>query len=550
MYGVGRVRTVRADQAQSGRHFIFVPGAYMDDEEAHKLVAKVWDEVKPRRALLLAPSERAATATYQALESAATTKPKRLSARDVSDSLDPFTSSTDVILTMPGRYDGIDLPQDDCRLLVMAGSPGSISDLERYLSESWKLGPVLRGRERTRLIQGLGRCTRGDTDYSVVFWLRQALVDRSLSPAFLDALPVDVRAELVWGRIQSEGATDTSEFTSLVRDLLQDQATRAEASQLVRDDAAMMSPPVLPGSEQLASVVKDELKYSSAMWEGYFDRAIQAGQAVADHLTEPLLAGYRGWWWFLTAIASYQSGDAVGAREALTRALPCGVNTGFVADTLRSLPNGNAQLADDGSGADFEAIWDFLSGLGWAGPSFDKMTTAMLEAISQDDPTAFHIGVESLGRLLGVEAVRRTEHGVPDVVWCSASGGAITFEAKTEKGRKATLSKSDILEANGHVDWVHENLNFPREEVVPVVVAYTDQVHGAGEAHVKGLRYAHPDQFRELASLVARALGEVRALYRNRDFADISAQFSADLRARGVIPKVIRDGLISVFLKA
>jgi hypothetical protein len=374
----------------------------------------------------------------------------------------------------------------------------------------------------------------------VVFWLRQSLVDRSLSPAFLEALPVDVRAELVWGRTQSEGATDPDEFISLVVDLLNDQGTRAEASQLVREDAAKMSPPVLAGSEQLASIVKDELKYSSALWEGYFDRAVQAGQAVADHLTEPLLAGYRGWWWFLTAIASYQSGDAAGARESLTRALPCGVNTGFIADTLRSLPTGSAAAANEGEAADFEGIWDFLNELGWAGPGFDKLKTSMLDAIAHDDATRFHMGVEALGRMLGVDAVRRTDPGVPDVVWCFASGGAITFEAKTEKGRKATLSKSDIQEANGHVDWVQENLKVPRKAVLPVVVAYTDQVHDAGEAHVKELRYVHPDQLRELAGVVAKGLSEVRPLYRNRDFADISAAFSADLRARG-LPRSTSD---------
>lgn len=549
MYGVGRITTIRAEQAQSGRHFIFVPGAYMDDDDAHRVVARVWDEMQPRRALLLAPSERAASATFDSLSVAAKKKPTRLSAREVSDSLEPFTNSNNVLLTMPGRYDGIDLPQEDCRLLIMAGSPASISDLEHHLSENWKLGPVLRGRERTRLIQGLGRCTRGDTDYSVVFWLRQSLVDRSLSPAFLEALPADVRAELIWGRTQSEGATDTAEFVELVLDLLNDQATRAEASRLVRDDAGRMDPPALAGSSQLTAVVKDELKYSSALWDGYFSRAIQAGQAVADSVTDPILAGYRGWWWFLTAIASFQSGDTSGARDAMTRALSCGVNTGFIADTLRSLPTETAVQAHDTDGADFEGIWDFLDDLGWAGPSFDKASMSMLESIGQDDPTRFHMGVEALGRMLGAHAVRRTEHGVPDVVWCFPSGGALTFEAKTEKGGNSTLSKGDILEANGHVDWVHANLNVARDDIIPAVVAYTNQVHDAGEAHIRDLRYVHPNDLRDLAAVVAKALSEVRPLYRNHDYSDIAAGFCADLRVRGVTPADIRKSLSSVFLK-
>ena len=72
------------------------------------------------------------------------------------------------MLCLAGRYDGIDLPGDDCRLLIMAESPGAVGALERHLREHWKLGPLLRRRERTRLIQGMGRCTRDATDFAVI----------------------------------------------------------------------------------------------------------------------------------------------------------------------------------------------------------------------------------------------------------------------------------------------------------------------------------------------------------------------------------------------
>ena len=544
IYGVGRVKTVRAEQAQSGRHFIFVPGAYIGDEEAHRLVAGVWDAMSPRRALLLAPSERAATATFNSINSFAKHRPARLTAKQVSDSLKPFTDATDVLLTLPGRYDGVDLPQDDCRLLIMAGSPGAISDFERHLSDQWKLGPVLRSRERTRLIQGLGRCTRGDTDYSIVFWLRQSLVDRSLAPAFLDALPVDVRAELVWGRVQSEGARDQTEFINLMLELLQDQALRGEAGRLVRDDAAKMAPPTLAGADELDAVVKDELKYATALWDGYFDRAIQSGQAVADAVTSPALAGYRGWWWYLTAVAHFQSGAVDRARDALARALACGVNTGFLSATLSRLPADGTAVTATSDASDFERIWDFFDSVGWAGPGFDNYIRRMQEAVGSDYATQFHIGVEMLGRLLGAESVRPTGPGVPDVVWCFSSGDAIAFEAKTEKGPEAQLSKSDILEANGHVDWVAGNLNAARERVVPAIVSYSNKVHEVGEVHVNKLRYVHPKQLRELAMEVAEALAEVRPLFRDADFADVHGQFAGELRARGVELRSIRASLV------
>jgi len=416
--------------------------------------------------------------------------------------------------------------------------------------ESWKLGPVLRSRERTRLIQGLGRCTRGDTDYSLVFWLRQSLVDAALSPSLMDALPPDVRAELMWGRTQSEGATDQNGFVELLLDLLNDVDCRAEASQLVRDDAATMDPAHLPGSEQLAAVVADELKYSKALWEGYFEGAIQAGQAVVDHVTDPVLAGYRGWWWFLTAIATFQGGDGAAAREALMRALACGANRGFISDVIRGLPSGEIMARDDPDEDDFEAIWSFLTEVGWAGPAFDTKATEMLDDIGKDEATPFHMGVEILGRMLGAHAVRRTEPGVPDVVWCFPSGATATFEAKTDKGPGSELAKRDILEANGHVDWAVHNLHVDPTGVVPAVIAYTERVHDAGEAHIRDLRHVHPERIRDLAALAARVLSEVRPLYREREYAEAHTAFGADLRVRGLAPSELRAQLLAARLLA
>ena len=59
-----------------------------------------------------------------------------MGASDVADSLDPFTTSSGTILTAPSRYDGIDLPHDACRFMLLAGSPSAVGELERHLPRS------------------------------------------------------------------------------------------------------------------------------------------------------------------------------------------------------------------------------------------------------------------------------------------------------------------------------------------------------------------------------------------------------------------------------
>ncbi|HEX3188452.1 MAG TPA: hypothetical protein VHS30_01510, partial [Streptosporangiaceae bacterium] len=46
-----------------------------------------------------------------------------LKATDVEDDLTVFTSASDATLLLHNRYDGIDLPDHDCRMAILSGLP-------------------------------------------------------------------------------------------------------------------------------------------------------------------------------------------------------------------------------------------------------------------------------------------------------------------------------------------------------------------------------------------------------------------------------------------
>jgi len=149
----------------------------------------------------------------------------------IADTLDSFTGGVNVLLALAGRYDGLDLPDDQCRLLILSESPAAVNSLERHLRERWKMGPSLRARERTRLTQGLGRCTRNATDFSVVIWLGQSLVDFATSKLLLEALPPELRTEISWGVEQSKGATNPAELIEMMLGLIHDGEYRQQADE-------------------------------------------------------------------------------------------------------------------------------------------------------------------------------------------------------------------------------------------------------------------------------------------------------------------------------
>lgn len=66
------------------------------------------------------------------------------------------------------RYDGIDLPGDTCRLLVVSGLPRGASGYEQYRNNVFLGGKALNSTLAQRVEQGVGRAARGADDYCVV----------------------------------------------------------------------------------------------------------------------------------------------------------------------------------------------------------------------------------------------------------------------------------------------------------------------------------------------------------------------------------------------
>jgi len=99
-------------------------------------------------------------------------------------------------LALANRYDGIDLSDEACRLVVLAGLPVGMHLQERFLHESVKALVVLIERIGTRLTQGADRATRNSADYAAVLMLGRDLANFCAQPGVQAASHPEIRAEL------------------------------------------------------------------------------------------------------------------------------------------------------------------------------------------------------------------------------------------------------------------------------------------------------------------------------------------------------------------
>jgi DEAD/DEAH box helicase/Helicase C-terminal domain len=525
-YGITNIETIRVKHAQWGRRYIFMPSLYFEEEECPQVVSSIWNGMSEHRALILAPSFPIADRTYDTVSAGMRPKPMKLSARDIENSLEPFTGVEGAVLCLAGRYDGVDLPGDDCRLLVMAESPGAIGALERHLREYWKLGPLLRRRERTRLVQGMGRCTRDATDFAVIILLGQSLVDSITPPVFARTLPGEIQRELSWGIEQGKVAREDSEaLTEMIIGLLTDEEYRRNANENIAELDIPDRSDIELGDDESG---KAEVLYLRAMWSDDYSSAYQVARRAADNVNKPELAGYRAWWLFLASIAAHLGDETDGEIDCLKRAKAIGINSGFL-DKLLRLRTRKLAKSDKTDALDVQAesVWNQIINWGWQGPAFGKKIEEMLSGLSQPtDHTKFHIGLERLGQCLGAEVIRTTADGAPDVVWIFLDR-CYTFEAKAG----SHLSKRYVQQAKGHVEWVRaERTELSDVVIQPLVVSMGNDVDELAKPFVNGLNFISTADIAKFGQSVATELQKLRTQFAGKEYGAVREQLKAELR--------------------
>jgi hypothetical protein len=408
---------------------------------------------------------------------------------------------------------------------------------------------VLRKRERTRLIQGMGRCTRNATDFAVIIWLGQSLVNAATSSSLLGGLPPELAAEIRWGVQQSElVGKKSAELVAMMVGLILDPEYRKGADETVEDvqGSQVQAPP-----KDYEAAGADEVRFAKAMWDDNFGHAHQTAHGIADQLTSPDLSGYRAWWWYLASVAASLAGNRNAEQDCLARGAKCGINAGWLNQLLHQRNQAVGYQKNVAIEPNAEMLWDHLAGWGWAGPAFEERIKVMLEHLSKTDHVGYHEGLEILGRCVGASPTRTTEQGAPDVVWSFTDDLHFAFEAKTEKKTASELSKRNLQEAKGHPDWVKNRLcqDPERAEINTIVVAPTAAVHQIGLPFAGGLFYLSPERIVRMAHRASEGVRKLRVTFGGREFGEAAIEFSSAMRNAGLDLASVKSQLLSERLK-
>jgi len=152
------------DRQGIGRRMFVFPEKSLNESETADLRRELMG--MSGRSLVLTPSNDAAEAVASHVKE--TLNYPVFGGADLETGKSQFVAAPYAVAVVANRYDGIDFPDDDCRLQFVEGLPRAANLQERFLMTRMGANLLFNERVQTRVLQVVGRCTRGLNDYSAV----------------------------------------------------------------------------------------------------------------------------------------------------------------------------------------------------------------------------------------------------------------------------------------------------------------------------------------------------------------------------------------------
>ncbi|MEV6048804.1 DEAD/DEAH box helicase [Streptomyces xanthochromogenes] len=448
----------------TGRRFFLFPELTNDLATTPALLPEFVSRViaSSGRAVALTPDSRSARKFKASYTPASHTV---LNATDVEDDLTTFTSQDNTLLLLNNRYDGIDLPGEDCRLVVLDGLPARGDLQERFLHESLGATEVLQERIRARIVQGAGRATRNNRDWAAVMVLGQSLTSYLSGPDHQAALHPEVHAEVEFGRRNSLG-TSSAEVLDNLRVFQEHGQDWADVDEDIVTAREKYTRAIAPSATELQNAAKHEVEAWNAIWNGQWDWALTAVQKVLDNLTGArtpqryaALWNYLGY--SLAERLAREPGDhaykTTGARyyRDLQRR---GQTSNFLAHLVSPSDQAHAPALGELEPLDEAALRSIISHTDLhRADRFEAAISKARSGLAGTEFRAYEAGLVSLGTFAGASSSYGNDDdsqpAAPDAVWIFDDARWITWEAKSEASTTGEIGPDNVRQAQAHLNY-------------------------------------------------------------------------------------------------
>ncbi|MDR3583824.1 MAG: DEAD/DEAH box helicase family protein [Desulfosporosinus sp.] len=360
-----------------------------------------------------------------------------------------FASSKDEKLLLVSRYDGIDMPGDDCRVLVIDGSPSGISPLEKFFEQHLNIKGITNSLIATRLTQVFGRISRGMNDHGVVILLSKKLLKWINNPRNRKLLPLHIRKQLEISDTLAAEYSDELSLTTLVRKCLD----RAEDWTESYDEFMDMELDGVTIEETADKTIGEaERKFIEYLWRDEPEKALSFLLPLINTKNEEVEVNLKAWYMHWAGFCFLLLDRDEEAQRYFLRA------SRIKSELSRPVGNVLELLNTDKE----KSVQSVRMAEVVANSGFKVLT--MIENIignldSAHSSNEVEEAIKQVGALLGLESSRpdKKEEIGPDCLWLTPDHKtAFVIEAKTNKKETSSYNKDEIGQYHQHIQWLSD----------------------------------------------------------------------------------------------
>lgn len=371
---------------------------------------------------------------------------------DIKSALSSLRAGTQIAPTVfTNRYDGIDLADDMCRVLILDSLPAFSSLAELYEQQCRTTSDMINIKIAQKIEQGLGRSVRGERDYTTIIITGANLVKFMKSPETRKYFSDQTNMQIKIGEdIAKESSSEKDETKPLkpIHDLMKLCLKRDEGWKMYYK-STMDSMPITKAEHPLLDRLVKERAADLAFMKKDWAEVIRIYREIANSLSNDTLE--QGW--YLQELAKYMCHSST--TEALKTQKSAYSHNQYLL-TVETVNYKKVDMLDDISLKNIKAYIGKYSDYASLKLSVDEV----LSNLSMGGGSKkFEGALQQVGQLLGFRSQRPDNEFKkgPDNLWAMPNNEYMVFECKNEvEFNRDSISKSEAGQMEMHCGWFEE----------------------------------------------------------------------------------------------
>jgi hypothetical protein len=364
------------------------------------------------------------------------------------------------VTILVNKYDGVDLPGDLCRVLILDSLPAYNSLIDRYHQSIRSGTSTLKRLQAQRIEQGMGRGIRGSTDHCVVLVIGTDISEFLSENINRKFLSVEAQKQIEIGEEVAELLKTGTQSLSDIEKVI-DQCIQRDKDWRDLYNSRMSKIDQNPINREFIDHNVIERNAEKCFQKSQPERAI----AFVNQLVEISKNSPKELGWYLQLKAQYQySIDPTKGMDIQIKAFETN-------SKVFRPPSGIRYSKISHVGTNRAAkIKDFLD-------SKESPTAIilhierLLEKLSFNLPSdLFEEGIDELGDVLGFTTQRpdKTYGEGPDNLWDTFDHQHIIIECKNEVERDRGISRDEANQLSGSISWF--KTKYPDSAGIPIII--------------------------------------------------------------------------------